>query len=188
MIIIKENKYLKLFAYTFYISAFTFGGGFVIISLMQKIFVDKLKWISQDEMMDYISIAQSAPGVIAVNTSLLVGYHIGGILGSVTAILGTITPPIIIISIISIFYNAFKENIYISAVLKGMQAGVAAVIFDVFATMGKDVLKGKDYLNFIVMIISFVSIFFFKINILWIFIACGTIGIIRVIHSNKSWG
>lgn len=175
----KDNKYLKLFAYTFYISAFTFGGGFVIIALMQKIFVDKLHWLDQKEMMDYVSIAQSAPGVVAVNASLLVGFHVGGVLGSAIAILGTVTPPIVIISVISLFYNAFRTNALVAAVLKAMQAGVAAVILDVSTTMGKTVLKGRDYINLAVIIAGFIAVYFYKINVFWLLLICGTIGAVR---------
>ena len=177
----KDNKYLKLFAYTFYISAFTFGGGFVIIALMQKIFVDKLHWLDQKEMMDYVSIAQSAPGVVAVNASLLVGFHIGGVLGSAVAILGTVTPPIIIISVISLFYNAFRTNALVAAVLKAMQAGVAAVILDVSTTMGKTVLKGRDYINLIIIVVGFIAVYFYKINVFWLLLTCGTIGAVRTV-------
>ncbi len=177
----KDNKYLKLFAYTFYISAFTFGGGFVIIALMQKIFVDKLHWLDQKDMMDYVSIAQSAPGVVAVNASLLVGFHVGGILGSAVAILGTVTPPIIIISAISLFYNAFRTNELVAAVLKAMQAGVAAVILDVSATMGKAVLKGRDYINLAIIITGFVAVYFYKINVFWLLLFCAGTGALRTI-------
>ena len=101
------QKYKKLFFSTFKLSACTFGGGFVIIPLMRKKFVEELGWIQEDEMMDLAAIAQSSPGAIAVNASILVGYHVAGIPGAMLTVLGTVLPPLIIISIISTFYQAF---------------------------------------------------------------------------------
>ena len=97
------QKYKKLFFSTFKLSACTFGGGFVIIPLMRKKFVEELGWIQEDEMMDLAAIAQSSPGAIAVNASILVGYHVAGIPGAMLTVLGTVLPPLIIISIISMF-------------------------------------------------------------------------------------
>ena len=91
------------------LSACTFGGGFVIVSLMKKEFVEKLNWLQEDEMLDVTAIAQSSPGPIPVNASVIIGYRIKGIIGSLTAVLGTIIPPMVIISIIAIFYKQFRE-------------------------------------------------------------------------------
>ena len=142
------NIYRKLFASTFKLSACTFGGGFVIIPLMRKKFVEELHWIEEEEMMDLTAIAQSSPGAIAVNASILVGYHVAGIKGALTTVIGTILPPLIIISIISMFYAAFRDNIYVSMAMTGMLAGVAAVICDVVFTMGKEVLSKKKDSSF----------------------------------------
>ena len=87
----KKGLYLKLFMSTFYLSAFTFGGGFVIVALMRKEFVNKYKWIDDKEMLDLIAIAQSAPGPVAVNTSILMGYKMAGIRGAIVTVLGTIS-------------------------------------------------------------------------------------------------
>ena len=125
----KNRKfYLKLFLSTFYLSAFTFGGGYVIVPLMRKKFVNEYGWIDENEMIDLIAIAQSAPGVIAINASLIIGYKLAGILGAIVALVGTVLPPLIIISIISLFYIAFRDNRIVNGAMQGMQAGVAAVI------------------------------------------------------------
>ena len=97
----KQNTFTKLFLSAFQLSACTFGGGFVMIPLMQKKFVDELHWIEEQEMMDLTAIAQSSPGAIAVNASILVGYHVAGVFGALITVLGTVLPPLIIISIIS---------------------------------------------------------------------------------------
>ena len=127
----KKRIYRKLFTSTFYLSAFTFGGGYVIIPLMKKKFVDDLQWIEKDEMLNFAAIAQSSPGAVAVNAAILLGYRIAGIPGALVTILGTVLPPLLILSVISFFYAAFRDNAVVNAVLKGMQAGVTAVIADV---------------------------------------------------------
>ena len=101
----KKQKVLwKLFLSTLYLSAFTFGGGYVIVTLMKDKFVDKYHWIEENEMLDLIAIAQSAPGAIAVNGAIVVGYKLAGLAGVLTAIFGTVLPPFLIISVISVFY------------------------------------------------------------------------------------
>ena len=115
----KDAKfYFKLFMSTFTLSAFTFGGGYVIVPLMRKKFVENYHWIEEEEMMDFIAMAQSAPGPMAVNTSILVGYHMAGIPGACLTILGTVLPPLIILSVVSLFYTAFRDSAAVAAVLK----------------------------------------------------------------------
>lgn len=106
----KHKILLKLFISTFYLSAFTFGGGYVIVTLMKKKFVDQYHWIEEEEMLDLVAIAQSAPGAIAVNGAIVVGYKLAGIAGTITAVIATILPPFLVISVISIFYEAFRDR------------------------------------------------------------------------------
>ena len=125
----KNSKILRtLFLSTLYLSTFTFGGGYVIVSLMKKDFVDARHWIDEEEMLDLVAIAQSAPGAIAVNGAIVVGYKLAGILGAFVAIFGTVIPPFVIISILSVCYQAFRSNLLVARMLEGMQAGVGAVI------------------------------------------------------------
>lgn len=141
-----ENKAkirLKLFISTLYMSAFTFGGGYVIITLLKQKFVDELHWIDEKEMLDLVAIAQSSPGAIAVNGAIVIGYKLDGILGAFIAILGTVLPPFLIISVVSYFYEAFQSNLIVSLMLEGMQSGVAAVIAAVVINMGVGIVKEK---------------------------------------------
>lgn len=181
----KKSVYWKLFTSTFYLSSFTFGGGFVIIPLMKKKFVEDLKWIEEEEMLDLTAIAQSSPGAIAVNASILIGYRIAGVLGAIVTILGTVLPPLIILSIISFFYAAFRDNQIINFLLKGMQAGVAAVIIDVVINMSVGIIKGKNIVSILIMISAFIATYFFKINIIIIILTCGLIGAISTYYNNK---
>ena len=130
-----------LFLSMLYISAFTFGGGYVIVTLMKKRFVDELHFIDEQEMLDMTALAQSSPGPIAVNAAILVGMKTAGAAGMCAAVLGTIIPPMTILSVISVFYALFKDNPSVSLVLKGMQSGVAAVILDVVLTMAQKIVK-----------------------------------------------
>ena len=181
----KKNIYIKLFTSTFYLSAFTFGGGFVIIPLMKKKFVDDLQWVEEDEMLNLAAIAQSSPGAVAVNAAILLGYRVAGVPGAMVTILGTILPPFITLSIISLFYAAFRDNIVVNAVLKGMQSGVAAVIADVVLNLGGNVMKGKDIISILVMAAAFIATFFFKVNVMYIILVCGCIGGAKIMLQGK---
>ena len=172
----KARRYLRLFLTTFEISAFTFGGGFVIIPLMRKKFVEEMKWIDDDEMLDLAAIAQSSPGAIAVNASILVGYKTGGVPGALISILGTIIPPFIIISVISHFYIAFRNNRYVSLVMEGMLIGVAAVIADLVISMAWDVIRKKRLTPFLMLVVSFILVEFLDLNIIILILLAGLIG------------
>ena len=152
------EKYWKLFISTFKLSACTFGGGFVIIPLMRKKFVEELGWIKEEEMMDLTAIAQSSPGAIAVNASILVGYHVAGIPGALLTILGTVLPPLAIISVISLFYQAFRNNQIVTMAMAGMLCGVAAVIFDVVVNMVRSIVSQKRILPLLVMAGAFTAV------------------------------
>ena len=155
----KGKLLAKLFFSMLYISSFTFGGGFVIVTFMKKKFVDELRWIDEQEMLDMTALAQSSPGAIAVNAAILVGWKVAGFAGMIAAVLGTILPPLIILSVISFFYAAFAENRIVALLLKGMQAGVAAVILDVSVSLGKNVLKTKDWIHPVILIAAFIAAF-----------------------------
>lgn len=181
----KRQVLLKLFISTFYLSAFTFGGGYVIVTLMKKKFVDEYHWIEEDEMLDLIAIAQSAPGAIAVNGAIVVGYKLAGIAGLLVSILGTILPPFIILSVISLFYNAFSSNEIVRLMLSGMQAGVAAVIASVVFDMGEGIVRDKNIPSMVIMVLAFVATWFLKINVIYVVIVCILIGTARTLITAK---
>ncbi len=181
----KDMKfYLKLFASTFYLSAFTFGGGYVIISLMRKKFVDQYRWIEENEMLDLTAIAQSTPGAIAVNASILVGYRMAGIPGALLTVFGTVLPPLIILSVISVAYTAFRDNIMVGYALQGMQAGVAAVIIDVVINMIKNILKEKKLFPIFLMLAAFIAAFAFDVSVIIIILVCGILGAISIYYAS----
>jgi len=175
----------KLFYSTLYISTFTFGGGFVIVTFMKRKFVDELHWIDEEEMLDITALAQSSPGAIAVNAAILVGWKVGGFPGMLTAVSGTIIPPMVIITIISLFYEIFSANPYVAFVLKGMQAGVAAVILSVVVDMGGNILKNKSVIQIALMIIAFLAAFIFDINVIYIIVTAIFIGILLAVFNHR---
>lgn len=178
----KSHVYRQLFLSTLKLSACTFGGGFVIIPLMRRRFVEELGWIEEQEMLDLTAIAQSSPGAIAVNASILVGYHVAGIPGALLTVLGTVLPPLVIISVISLFYQAFRDNAIVNLAMAGMLCGVAAVIFDVVINMAKKVLQAKKVLPVLVLLGSFLAVRFFHVNIIVVILVCGVIGALETWH------
>ena len=177
--------YWYLFLSTFLLSAFTFGGGYVIVPLMKKKFVEQLKWIEEEEMLNLVAIAQSSPGPIAVNTSILVGYRMAGVPGAFLTVFGTVLPCLIILTVISFFYQSFKDSTVVRALLRGMQAGVAAVITDAVSGMIGNVVKGKKAFSILLMVAAFVVTFFFDINVIYIILVGGLLGAIAVIFREK---
>ena len=177
----KPHKLWVLFLTTLYISAFTFGGGFVIVTFMKHKFVDELHWIDEQEMLDFTALAQSCPGAIAVNAAILVGWNVYGFAGMIVATLGTILPPMIILSVVSFFYAIFSTNVWVAVVLKGMQAGVAAVILDAACSLGESGLKEKSSLSIFIMTAAFVCDFFLEVNVVYIILVAACIGIIQFI-------
>ena len=174
-----------LFFSTLYISAFTFGGGFVIVTFMKRKFVDELHWLDDQEMLDMTALAQSSPGAIAVNAAILVGWRVEGLAGMLVAVVGTIIPPMVILSVISFFYAAFAANRYVALVLKGMQAGVAAVILDVVWGLGGDVLRTRSPLYIGLMAAAFLANYFLDVNVILIILAAAAFGVLRALFLHR---
>lgn len=175
----------KLFFTMLYISCFTFGGGFVIITLMKRKFVDVLHWLDEGEVLDMTALAQSSPGAIAVNAAVLIGWRLAGFAGMLAAVLGTILPPLILLSVVSLFYASFASNRYVALVLKGMQAGVAAVILDVAVGLGLNVFKSKSAVHLLLMAAAFVATFFFSVNVIYIILAAGLVGLVLALWKQR---
>ena len=181
----KRNRLLKIFLSTLYLSAFTFGGGYVIITLMKQKFVDELHWIDDDEMLDMVAIAQSSPGPIAVNGAVIIGYKLEGIAGVLSAVLGAVLPPFVILTVISMFYSAFKNLFVVQSLLTGMKAGVSAVILSVVYDMAAGVVKGKDRVNIAIMILAFIATYFGKVNVVFVILITIAFGAVRTILREK---
>lgn len=170
-----------LFTSMFILSSCTFGGGFVIVSLMKKKFVDDLGWLDKDEMLDITAITQSSPGPLPVNASVIIGYRMAGLIGALTAVLGTILPPMIIISLISLCYEQFRTNAIIALALQVTRAGVAAVIMDVTWNLASSILKTKQIFYIAMMAVCFIAVTVFHISAMLIILTCLLVGIVSAV-------
>ena len=182
----KKHVLWKIFISTLYLSTFTFGGGYVIVTLMKKKFVDDYHWIEENEMLDLVAIAQSAPGPIAVNGAIVVGYKLAGLFGVAVAILGTIIPPFVIIALVSVCYNAFRSNVIVGKMLEGMQSGVGAVIASVTYEMGAGIVREKNGSSLLIMAGAFLASCVFGVNVVVIVIVCGVLGALRTLIAKKN--
>ena len=170
------NFYKELFFSTFWISALTVGGGYVIVPLLKKKYVDEYGWISDKDVLDYVSIAQSAPGVIAVNGALILGYRMAGIGGMLTALMATILPPLITITAIYYAYSLVLGNPYVIWALKGMQLAATAMIADVALKLIYTMVKKRDVASLVVALAAFLANFLFDVNVMYIVVVCAMIG------------
>lgn len=177
----QTERLKKLFFSTLYLSTFTFGGGYVIVSLLKTKFVDELHWIDENEMLDLVAIAQSSPGAIAVNGAIVVGCRLAGIPGILCAILGAVLPPFVILSLISVFYQAFRDNFAVQAMLYGMKAGVGAVIVSVVYDIGSGIVKARDPILIGIMIAAFAANYVFHVNVIFIILAAAAAGAVRTV-------
>lgn len=181
----KWKRYWKIFISTLYLSTFTFGGGYVIVTMLKQQFVDKLHWIDDEEMLDLVAIAQSSPGAIAVNGAIVVGYKLGGLPGIIVAVLGAIIPPFIILTIVSVFYSAFRNSMPLQALLKGMKSGVSAVILSTVFDMAVGVIKSRDVVLVAVMLLAFAACYFGKVNVVLIILLTAALGVVRTILQQR---
>lgn len=154
-----------LFRTNFFISAFTFGGGYVVIPMIRKYYVEKGHYFDEEELMEIAAIAQSSPGAIAINMSVLAGYKCAGLKGSIISAIAAICPPLIILSMISLGYQAFRDNHTIAAILNGMQAGVAALIVDVVIGMCQTIYEKESKVMTMLIPFTFLASFLFQINV-----------------------
>ena len=184
----RERLLWQLFSATLYISACTFGGGFVIVTFMRRRFVEQLHWLDEREMLDFTALAQSAPGAIAVNAAVLVGWRVARFCGMLAAALGTVLPPMVILSVISLGYRAFADNRCVALALGGMQAGVAAVVLDVVCGLGGTVLRERSPLHIAVMAAAFIAGALLGVNVVYVILAAALAGVGHALLRRRARG
>ena len=179
-----ENKkrgghfYRALFWSTFWISALTVGGGFVIISLLKAKYVDEFGWLDDKETLDLAALAQSMPGVMAVNASILLGYRMAGVSGALTALAATVLPPLITLSVIAQAYEAFASSPVVRLALQGMQCGATALIVSVAIDLVRKQFKEKQTISLLILVGTFVANFFFDVNLMALLVIDALIGLL----------
>ena len=169
------SKKWSLFTTFLKIGAFTFGGGYAMIPLIQKEVVENKKWITDDDILDIIAIAESTPGPIAINAATFVGYKTAGFWGAVCATLGVVLPSFIIISVISFVLEQFRSVKAVQFAFTGIRAGVLVLIIKALVSMYKKC--PKSIFSYIIMALSFIAVAFLKINIIYVLIGCGVLGV-----------
>ena len=170
---------LELFWSFFQIGLFSFGGGNAAMPFIQAQVVDTHGWLTLTEFADLVTLAEMTPGPIAVNASILIGHRVAGIPGALCTIVGTVLPPLIIISVISVFYQLIRDNRVVAALLQGMRAAVAAVIADVTLTLGKNVWKNQRWFGVALMVAAFVAGRFLSVNAAFIVLGAALVGGLR---------
>nr|WP_305067484.1 chromate transporter [Jilunia laotingensis] len=162
---------MEAFGIFFKIGAFTIGGGYAMVPLIENEIVKKRKWIAQDDFMDLLAISQSAPGILAVNISIFIGYKLKGIRGSIITALGTVLPSFIIILAIALFFHNFKDNVIVERIFKGIRPAVVALIAAPTFTMAKSARINRY--NMWIPVVSALLIWLLGFSPIWIIIAAG---------------
>ncbi|MDR0421348.1 MAG: chromate transporter [Prevotellaceae bacterium] len=165
------KQYFELFISFFKIGAFTLGGGYVMIPLIEKEIVSKRKWINNEEFAEMLTLAQSAPGPVAINTAVFIGYKIKGIKGMITTVLGTVIPSFVIILLIAVFFTEFENNQTVERIFCGIRPAVVALI----AVPVINILKNKGFKIHIIAVaaISAISVWLFGISPVIVIIVSG---------------
>ena len=162
---------LNMFITFFKIGAFTFGGGYAMIPIIQEEVVSKKKWIDDSEFMDALAVAQGSPGPVAVNTSIYVGYRIGGLPGALTAVLGTILPSFLIILLIAMFFYQFRDYAIIDKIFLGIRPAIVALILSAVYKLMRKTKFG--YKRLLISLAALLAIVFLDISPIYLVIAGG---------------
>ncbi len=173
----------KLFCIFFKIGAFTFGGGYAMIPLISREVAQKRKWITDEEILDIIAIAESTPGPIAINSATFVGFKVAGFWGAAAATFGVVLPSFVIISIISFVLEQFQELRAVKYAFFGIRAGVLALLIKALWTMYAKCPKGL--LSYILMGISFIVAALTNLSVLYIILFCAAVGIISSLINER---
>lgn len=168
------NIYLEAFGIFFKIGAFTIGGGYAMVPLIENEIVTKRNWISKDDFIDLLAIAQSAPGILAVNISIFIGYKLRGIRGSLVTALGTVLPSFVIILAIAMFFHNFKDNPIVERIFKGIRPAVVALIAAPTFSMAKSARVNRYTLW--IPVVSALLIWLLGFSPIWIIITAGVGG------------
>lgn len=179
----KLNKQLSLFVTFLKIGAFTFGGGYAMIPLIQKETVEKKKWITDEDILEIVAIAESTPGPIAVNAATFVGYRICGFFGALFSTLGVILPSFLIIVGISFVLKQFENLAAVRYAFMGIRAGVLALIFKAMWSMYKQCKKNA--VSYIIMALSFVLVAFFNVNAIFVIVGCAVFGLVASLIAQR---
>ncbi len=177
------NKFVKLYISWFKIGLFTFGGGYAMIPMIQKEIVDKHRWVTAEDILNYYAISQCTPGAIAVNLSTFIGGKIGGFFGALISTLGVITPSIIIISIIAAFLSNFSSLEVVKHALAGIQIAVCVLMFGAVKNLFKTSIV--DIPSLLICLVAFLLAYFTNIPTVLLVILAAVFGYVFYTYKNK---
>lgn len=170
------NELLELFMIFFRIGGFTFGGGYAMLPAIQREFVDKRAWATDDEILDYYAIGQCTPGIIAINTATFIGYKRKGIIGGIVATLGMVTPSLIIITTIAAFFQHFQDIVLVQYAFGGIRVVVAALIASTVIKMASKAVE--NWLGIVLFLMAFILVGFANISPVIVIVISAISGII----------
>jgi chromate transporter len=170
----KNASLWEMFSSFFRIGAFTFGGGFAMLPLVEQEVIDRRGWVDREEILDMYALAQSVPGVIAVNTAMLIGYRLRGLQGIITAAIGVISPSLIIITLIAKYFDTIMTNPVATKAMGGIRGAVAALILTAAIRIGRRALT--DPITLGIGLLSFWLVTATSINVVFIFLITGWLG------------
>ena len=179
----KLKRIWQLFCTFFKIGGFTFGGGYAMIPLIQKETVENKGWITDEDILEIIAIAESTPGPVAINSATFVGYRTAGFWGAFAATLGVVLPSFVIILAISYVLREFQQLKAVQYAFNGIRAGVLALLFKALWTMYKK--APKNWTSYVVMAGAFVMTAFLKVNVLYVIIGCAVFGLVTSLLAKK---
>ena len=179
-----SKKLKDLFLTSLKLGAFTFGGGYAMFPLLQREYSQNKGYFTDDEMLDILAVAQSLPGMLAINACILIGYRLCSYLGAFVAVLGIALPSLIVMSIISLFYVQFSTNLYVIAALKGIRVAVIALLVQAVIKLGKQGVKGL--FGWIMAVSAFLLAILSNIHLIFIILASCIIGILYMYLFEKN--
>ncbi len=181
----KDNsKLVEIFKTTF-LSSMTANSGYAILSVLKNTCVEKNHWFTEDQMTDYIALAQSTPGPMGINGSMIIGYELAGMPGALVAALGCTLPPLVIMSLVTYFYEYFIDNKYLQLFMAGMQYGVVAMLIDVMIGMFRNVTKKDKVYTIVAMILAFVYVRYIKKSLFYLAVAFVIAGCVKTLVIKK---
>lgn len=175
----KKVSLWNIFITFFKIGAFTFGGGYAMISILEEDLVTNKKWITSADMLDMLVIAESTPGVIAVNTATSVGYRLRGVLGAIVATLGVVLPSFVIICALSFAIEAFSSNKWYQAAFTGIQACVTVLVVNAFIKMSKQL--NRDVFSVLLLLAAFAVAVFTNFDVIYLILIGGVLGVLYTV-------
>ena len=175
------RELLTMFGSFFKIGLFTFGGGYAMVPIIQREVIDRRGWVDRDEFVELLTLAQSAPGPIALNTSVFVGYKMRGYAGALAALLGVVVPAFTVILIVAIYFAQFRENVYVNAAFKGMRPAVVALIVSPIVSLS----RGMGAWKYVIAAAVALFVWWSGVSPIWLIIVAAGVGVAIELYNSR---